>query len=142
MGEQLAAPERDQETRRRDIVRPDGAVGAGRDDTSSDSGRESANPLRLRQGGVTMSDKDIDRRTLVNGLIVAGAAAAIPREAHGQTQVPNSSGTEPPKLKAPANACDCHMHIYDAKYPIAPTAALKPPDATVADYKLLQGRMG
>ncbi len=60
-----------------------------------------------------MSDKDIDRRTLVNGLIVAGAAAAIPREAHSQTQVPNSSGTEAPKLKAPVNACDCHMHIYD-----------------------------
>ena len=34
------------------------------------------------------------------------------------------------------------MHIYDAKYPFAPTATLKPPDATVADYKLLQGRMG
>jgi predicted TIM-barrel fold metal-dependent hydrolase len=34
------------------------------------------------------------------------------------------------------------MHIYDAKYPIAPTATLKPSDATVADYKLLQGRMG
>ena len=56
--------------------------------------------------------------------------------------VPYSTGTEPPKLKAPANACDCHMHIYDAKYPIAPTATLKPSDATVADYKLLQRRIG
>jgi D-galactarolactone isomerase len=34
------------------------------------------------------------------------------------------------------------MHIYDAKYPIAPSATLKPPDALVADYKLLQQRIG
>ncbi|MGP0093838.1 MAG: amidohydrolase family protein [Xanthobacteraceae bacterium] len=34
------------------------------------------------------------------------------------------------------------MHIYDAKYPIAPTATLKPADALVADYKLLQKRIG
>jgi D-galactarolactone isomerase len=56
--------------------------------------------------------------------------------------VPYSTGTEPPKLKAPADACDCHMHIYDAKYPTAPTATLKPPDAVVAEYKLLQRRIG
>src|SRR5947207_1766507 len=28
-------------------------------------------------------------------------------------QVPNSSGTARPKLSAPPNTCDCHMHIYD-----------------------------
>ena len=32
-----------------------------------------------------------------------------PREA-----IPNSAGTEPPKLEAPPGACDCHMRIYDA----------------------------
>ena len=56
--------------------------------------------------------------------------------------MPWSSGTESPKLKAPANACDCHMHIYDAKYPADPKATLKPADALVADYKLLQKRIG
>src|SRR6266487_673454 len=40
------------------------------------------------------------------------------------------------------NACDCHMHIYDAKYPVAPNATLKPADALVADYMLLQKRIG
>ena len=49
---------------------------------------------------------------------------------------------EAPKLKPPANVCDCHMHIYDAKYPTAPSATLKPPDALVADYKPLQKRIG
>jgi D-galactarolactone isomerase len=76
----------------------------------------------------------------VLGMVMAGAGIGV-RRVDAQ-QVPYSTGTEPPKLKAPANACDCHMHIYDAKYPIAPSAKLKPPDATVADYKLLQRRMG
>ncbi len=54
--------------------------------------------------------------------------------------VPNSSGTEPAKLKAPPLACDCHHHIYD-------TARFKPiqhaePNSSVADYRLLQRRIG
>jgi D-galactarolactone isomerase len=90
-----------------------------------------------------MSDKDIDRRTLVNGLIVAGAAVAIPREAHAQTPVPNSSGTEAPKLKAPANASDCHMHIYDeAQFAMPPSQRLAPTNAAVPQYRLLQKRIG
>lgn len=53
--------------------------------------------------------------------------------------VPNSTGTEPPKLTAPANTADCHIHIYDARY-----ASATPPMAggTVADYRLLQKRIG
>jgi D-galactarolactone isomerase len=76
----------------------------------------------------------------VLGMAMAGTGIGV-RRADAQP-VPYSTGTEPPKLKVPANACDCHMHIYDAKYPIAPTATLKPSDATVADYKLLQRRIG
>lgn len=75
-------------------------------------------------------------------LAMAAASAGIGVRRADAQQVPYSTGTKPPKLKAPANACDCHMHIYDAKYPIAPSATMKPPDATVADYKLLQGRIG
>ena len=36
---------------------------------------------------------------------------------------------DPPKLKAPAGTCDTHMHIYDGRYPSAPTAPFTPPDA-------------
>src|SRR5262249_14629333 len=84
------------------------------------------------------------RREFLKG--TAGAAAVAlsglsPRTVNAQT-VPFSSGTEPPKLKAPANAGDCHMHIYDARFPIAPTATLKPPDALASDYQLLQKRIG
>jgi D-galactarolactone isomerase len=58
----------------------------------------------------------------------------------GVTQaVPNSSGTQPPKLEAPANAADCHIHIYDQRF--APVAR-RPAQSTVQDYRLLQKRIG
>src|SRR5262249_647266 len=75
-------------------------------------------------------------------LALATASTGVGAAAASAQQVPYSTGTEPPRLKAPANACDCHMHIYDAKYPVAPTATLKPADALVADFRLLQQRIG
>jgi predicted TIM-barrel fold metal-dependent hydrolase len=72
---------------------------------------------------------------------VAGFSGFSVRTSQAET-VPYSAGTEPPKTKAPPNACDCHMHIYDARFPIAPTATLKPPDALPTDYQLLQKRIG
>src|SRR5207244_5157943 len=90
-------------------------------------------------------DRNIDRRRVMKtagAMALMAAAGAVRSEQAFAQQVPYSSGTEAPKLQAPANACDCHMHIYDAKYPTAPSATLKPPDALVADYKLLQKRIG
>ena len=62
----------------------------------------------------------------------------------GQTQqaVPWSSGTEPPKLKAPPNACDCHMHIYDSRFPVAPkpSAAAGSTVAAIAGFRSGSGR--
>ncbi|HEY3938665.1 MAG TPA: amidohydrolase family protein [Bryobacteraceae bacterium] len=43
---------------------------------------------------------------------------------------------------APAGAADCHHHIYDSRFPVDPNAVLRPADATVADYRLLQKRLG
>jgi predicted TIM-barrel fold metal-dependent hydrolase len=53
--------------------------------------------------------------------------------------VPNSTGSHAPQLKAPANATDCHIHIYDPRFqpPVD-----KPLNGTVADYRLLQKRIG
>jgi predicted TIM-barrel fold metal-dependent hydrolase len=87
----------------------------------------------------------IARRTLLKGAASAAVAAGttgISIRPGSAQAVPYSAGTEPPKLKAPPNACDCHMHIYDARFPIAPSATLKPPDALPSDYKLLQKRIG
>jgi predicted TIM-barrel fold metal-dependent hydrolase len=86
-----------------------------------------------------------DRRDFMKAagvLAVTTAASSLGMRSASAQQVPYSAGTEAPKLKAPINACDCHMHIYDAKYPTAPSATLKPPDALVADYTLLQKRIG
>src|SRR5277367_3833827 len=73
-------------------------------------------------------------------VIVAGGFDGL--RAQTEQAVPWSSGTEPPKLKAPPNACDCHMHIYDSRFPVAPTAKLRPGNATVDDYRLFQKRIG
>ena len=53
-----------------------------------------------------------------------------------------SSGTESPKTKVPPEATDCHHHIYDSRYPVDPKSVLRPADATVADYRMLQRRLG
>ncbi|MEK7875490.1 MAG: amidohydrolase family protein, partial [Pseudomonadota bacterium] len=61
------------------------------------------------------------------------------QDSNAQPAVPNSSGNEPPKLKAPANAADCHIHIYDARFQSSTPAV---PNGTVQDYRLLQQRIG
>ena len=53
--------------------------------------------------------------------------------------VPHSSGTDAPQLKTPKNAADCHIHIYDPRY--SPRVE-RFTDATVADYRRLQQRIG
>src|SRR3954452_17459190 len=84
----------------------------------------------------------IRRRTFLAG---AGALAASGMSAQAQHNVPNSSGGEAPKLKAPPNACDCHMHIYDGeRFPPArpgPQSRMQE-NAAVAQYRLLQKRNG
>ena len=89
----------------------------------------------------------MERRTFIKAASVAAAtiAAGTPARDSIAQPVPNSSGTAPPKSKAPANACDCHHHIYDpARFPFAPAPGRYPPpsNGTVADYRLLQKRIG
>jgi predicted TIM-barrel fold metal-dependent hydrolase len=92
-----------------------------------------------------MSDHEIGRRNFLKGAGFAALATGLvhAREASAQIQVPNSSGTESPKLKAPANATDCHMHIYDpGRFPMPPSQRVAPTHAAVPDYRLLQRRIG
>src|SRR5258705_204906 len=56
--------------------------------------------------------------------------------------VPNSSGKWAPRLMAPENACDSHIHIYDPRFVASRPGARLTQKATVADYRLLQGRLG
>ena len=47
-----------------------------------------------------------------------------------------------PKLKTPSGACDCHMHIFDSRFPLAAKARRQEKDASVADYRAVQKRLG
>ena len=92
-----------------------------------------------------MSRQGIDRREFLTSAALAAIATDVigAHDAHAQAAVPNSSGTAPPKLKAPANACDCHMHIYDpARFPMPTSQRIAPGNAAVSQYRLLQRRIG
>jgi len=39
-------------------------------------------------------------------------------------------------------ACDCHMHVYEDHYPLAPTATFKPPHAPASAYRAVQRELG
>jgi D-galactarolactone isomerase len=47
-----------------------------------------------------------------------------------------------PRLVAPPGACDCHLHIYEPQYPLAPTAIAAAPLGSLADYRAVQERLG
>src|SRR5690242_7264133 len=82
----------------------------------------------------------VTRRTFLRQLSHATAAATtLCAQWVDAAQIPNSTGVERPRTKAPANATDCHVHIYDARF----QSAIPPlPHATVTDYRLLQHRNG
>lgn len=52
---------------------------------------------------------------------------------------PNSAGGESPQFNAPANTCDAHIHIYDARFPCSQGMV---DNATVAHYRQMQQRLG
>jgi D-galactarolactone isomerase len=44
--------------------------------------------------------------------------------------------------RVPAGSCDCHIHIFDGRYPMAAGDTRNVPDALVPDYRRLQQRLG
>ena len=78
----------------------------------------------------------------IGALAATGAGVAGCASPEPAAPVKWSIGTERPSTKVPSNAADCHHHIYVLQYPWAPEATLKPGEATVADYRLLQKRIG
>jgi predicted TIM-barrel fold metal-dependent hydrolase len=91
-----------------------------------------------------MTHHTIDRRGFVASAAAAVTAAALDASTTAAQQtIPNTTGTAPAKVKAPANATDCHMHIYDPRFPESnPRPGQNPKNATVSDYRLLQKRTG
>ncbi|MDB5739293.1 MAG: 2-pyrone-4,6-dicarboxylate hydrolase [Alphaproteobacteria bacterium] len=70
-----------------------------------------------------------DRRTVVTGAMALAAAPAFAKDPRVNFTVPDG-------------ACDCHHHIYDPRFPYQPNAVLKPPYATVQDYRAVQKKLG
>ena len=91
-----------------------------------------------------MKSAHVNRRQVLHTMSIAavGALLAAPARPAAAQSVKWSAGSDAPKLKAPANATDCHHHVYNAKYPVDPKATLRPADATVEDYRALQKRIG
>jgi D-galactarolactone isomerase len=91
-----------------------------------------------------MNSPATGRRAFLKGAGMAAAAmgSALRAQESGRGAVPNSSGVEAPKFRVPADACDCHHHIYDARFPFAQPSAPLLPNARVMDYRLLQRRIG
>ena len=82
----------------------------------------------------------VSRRTFIAGCAsIVGTFVDVPLHAQA---VPNSSGVEPPRLKAPPGACDCHHHIYDSKFPPVRQGGGFQPNGRVEEYRLLQRRLG
>jgi predicted TIM-barrel fold metal-dependent hydrolase len=56
--------------------------------------------------------------------------------------VPNSSGSSKPRFLVPPLACDAHVHVYDPRFPMAWPSLRATPQASVAEYRMLQERLG
>lgn len=89
-----------------------------------------------------MNSQVTGRRAFLKSVGATAATIALHAQQSKRDPVPNSSGTEAPKFRVPAYACDCHHHIYDARFPFAQPAAPLLPNARVMDYRLLQRRIG
>src|SRR5262249_7361164 len=107
-------------------------------------GPDNARPGDSMTGGKSMTDAAIGRRTFLTAAAAAAVAGTFDAtEGSAQQAAPNPTGTGPAKVKAPANAADCHMHIYDPRFAESnPRPGQNPKNATVSDYRLLQKRTG
>ncbi len=55
---------------------------------------------------------------------------------------PFSAGDSVARTRLPALACDCHIHVYDTRVAAMAGARLRPPSASIDDYRQIQTRMG
>ena len=53
-----------------------------------------------------------------------------------------ATSMSPGETRLPAGACDCHIHIYEPGYALAPTATFVPPPGPVKAYQQVQQALG
>lgn len=99
------------------------------------------NPMQVSRRQVVLGSLGTLGSAALGSQLLGCAGLPIATKPESVT-VPHSAGTDTPVFAMPALACDCHHHIYDRRYPAHPSATLLPEDASIADYKLLQKRLG
>jgi D-galactarolactone isomerase len=84
-----------------------------------------------------------NRRSLLGTASAMTAASMLPTGMARAQAAKFSAGTGRPTTATPAHLTDCHVHAYDARFPRAGGSDMPtPPDATAADFKVLQARLG
>ncbi|NAO28811.1 amidohydrolase family protein [Pseudomonas syringae pv. dysoxyli] len=92
--------------------------------------------------------RTLDRRTFVKHTAITVAAlcasSVIPAVGaeQGATPVPNDAISARPALKAPAHACDTHIHIMDARFPGIAPGAVAAAGMDMGSYRQLQKQLG
>ncbi|MBM6402155.1 amidohydrolase family protein [Phycicoccus sonneratiae] len=89
----------------------------------------------------------ITRRTLFAGAGATALAATTTATARAARPAPEptpfSVGSNRPSFVPPHGSVDSHIHIFEPeRFPYPSPTATPPPRATVADYRLLQARLG
>lgn len=79
----------------------------------------------------------ITRRKFVQGSVSLGAFMSLNAIAGFRY----SAGDNSSSLEPPPGSVDCHMHLYDDRYPAALGATLLPPNASLEDYRHVQQRL-
>lgn len=72
----------------------------------------------------------------------AGGALGATLALDALASQPSNNTELRPRFTPPAGSVDCHMHLYDRRYPASPTATLFPPDASLEEYRAVQKRLG
>lgn len=91
---------------------------------------------------------DVSRRALLSGSAKVAAALCLGSWLPGQVLAqeaslfPNSAGQDKPRLRAPLNACDAHIHIVDTRFAPANPATAPVTGMSASDYKAIQARLG
>jgi len=84
---------------------------------------------------------NMKRRALLQAAALLAGAGTM-RRGPARAEEPSSADEPPPTHRAPPFAADCHIHVYDSRFPTAPNAMLLPPDAHVDGYRVVQRRLG
>lgn len=82
------------------------------------------------------------RRALLQAAAMLAVAGGTTRRSSADTPAAPTASEPPPMHRAPPLAADCHIHIYDSRFPTAPNAILLPPDARIDSYLVVQRRLG